>query len=515
MRLKPGPALLVVLALTVGAATAATRLPPAAARAVDGLSAAELRGYVETLASDEFRGRGVGDEGNRKAEEFICTALVRRGLTPAGDAGTCYQAVDVYRPRLGSRAHLTISDDRGATLVDLDAGADFYPLPETGDREVTAPLVAAGDTKDTAVPDARDAVVLIDGDGAADQATASALAHRAAGVIVAGGFLEDIHSVWPDQPSIRAATYRLVSALTDQPAPVATLSQPAAAPVRQALAERRKLTARLTPDLLVTPVRIHNVMGVVEGREARRRDELVVVGAHFDHDGIDEDGRIYNGADDNASGTAAVMAAGAAFAQAAARGERPRRGVLFALWNGEEKGELGADAFLHAPPPHRRIVANLNLDMVGRHEEVPDPGDWRFSGFPKVDAASSGNTLHLLGYSYAPGLAAEVREANAAIGLTLKEDYDVGAQGLLERSDQWPFLRRGIPAVFLTTGLHPDYHTPNDHTERIDFGKLERVARLAARAAWIVADGKAPRLAPPRKTSDPRDTRTTTTDTDR
>jgi Zn-dependent M28 family amino/carboxypeptidase len=168
--------------------------------------------------------------------------------------------------------------------------------------------------------------------------------------------------------------------------------------------------------------------------------------------------------------------------------------VLFALWNGEEKGELGAEAFLVAGQAGRRIVANLNLDMVGRNEEVKDPDDWRFSGFPTIDPASSANTLHLLGYSYTPGLAAEVRDANAAVGLTLKEDYDVGAQGLLQRSDQWPFLRRGIPAVFLTTGLHPDYHTPADDVERIDFGKLERVAKLAARAAWIVADGKPPRM---------------------
>jgi Zn-dependent M28 family amino/carboxypeptidase len=132
--------------------------------------------------------------------------------------------------------------------------------------------------------------------------------------------------------------------------------------------------------------------------------------------------------------------------------------------------------------------------MVGRHEEVPDPNDWRFNGFPKIDAGSSINTLHVLGYSYAPGLAREISEANAAVGLALKEDYDSGAQNLLQRSDQWPFLRRGVPAVFLTTGLHPDYHTPEDDTERIDFGKLEKVARLAARAAWIVADGKPPRM---------------------
>ena len=144
------------------------------------------------------------------------------------------------------------------------------------------------------------------------------------------------------------------------------------------------MTVTLVPGLVVEPLRIHNVLGIVEGRDGRHRDEVVVVGAHLDHDGIDEDGRIYPGADDNASGTAAVMAAAAAFAQAASRGERPARAVLFALWNAEEKGELGAEAFVEAPPPSRRVVANINLDMVGRREEVPHPEDWRFSGFPKI-----------------------------------------------------------------------------------------------------------------------------------
>jgi hypothetical protein len=395
--------------------------------------------------------------------------------------------VDVYRPSLGPAAHLTITDDRGETLLDLAAGRDFYPVPESGARRAEAPLAAAG-------ANVRDAIAFIDGDDdVARQLTDTALAQNARGVISVARYLPDVTSVWPETPSVRAASYRLVSALDERPAPVATISDQAAAPVRRALAEGRRLRAVLTPGLVIAPIRIHNVLVLVQGRDGRRRGETVVVGAHLDHDGVDEDGRIYNGADDNASGTAAVMAAAAALARAARDGEPPARPVLFALWNGEEKGSLGAEAFLGGARG-RQVIANLNLDMVGRHEEVPDPNDWRFNGFPRIDADSSANTLHVLGYSYTPGLAAEVRDANAAVGLTLKEDYDVGAQGLLQRSDQWPFLRRGIPAVFLTTGLHPDYHTPDDDVERIDFGKLERVARLAARAAWIVAENKPPRM---------------------
>jgi hypothetical protein len=393
----------------------------------------------------------------------------------------------VYRPALGPRAHLTVTDDRGGVIVDLDAGREFHPLPETGDRSVTARLVPA-------TADVRDKIAFENAAGDARTAVAPILARRPRGILLVLPDLPDLSIVWPNQPSIRDATYRLMSALTGQPAPLGAISETGAEPIRRALDAGRILTATLTPDLVATPVRIHNVLGLVEGRESKRRGEVVVVGAHLDHDGVDAAGRIYPGADDNASGTAAVLAAAAAFAHAAAEGARPARPVLFALWNGEEKGELGAEAFLAAMTPGRHVVANLNLDMVGRHEEVPDPQDWRFSGFPAVDATASANTLHVLGYSYTASLAADVRAANAAIGLTLKEDYDEGAQNLLQRSDQWPFLRRGIPAVFLTTGLHPDYHTPDDEAARIDFGKLERIARLAARAAWIVADGKTPRM---------------------
>jgi Zn-dependent M28 family amino/carboxypeptidase len=178
-----------------------------------------------------------------------------------------------------------------------------------------------------------------------------------------------------------------------------------------------------------------------------------------------------------------------AFARAAALGSRPARAVVFALWNGEEKGSLGAEYFADHPVPSRRVVANINLDMIGREEEIPDPDDPRFRGFAKVAAAQNSNVVHLLGYSYAPDLARLAVTANETTQLTIKQDYDHDAQNLVQRSDNWPFLQRGVPAVFLTTGLHPDYHTPDDDTGRIDFAKLERITELASRLAWMAADG--------------------------
>ena len=500
---------------------ATPRLPDGAVRAVEAVSADELRSYVGALASDAFRGRGVGDAGNRAAEEFICATLRASGVTPAGAGGSCYQAVDVYRPALGSRPRLVVSNEDGTTLADLSVGVDFYPLLETAAGSVTAPLVYAGHGisaparkhDDYAGVQAANAIVLIRA-GAPDSVSsagalsetevtalesvarkiADARAHGARGVLIIGGFLAGYRTVWPESASVRDTDFRLLSELRDSTLAAATLSEKAAAPMLHALEAHRALTASLSPDLRVSPVTMHNVLGMVEGRDDSHRGEMVVLGAHLDHDGIDAEGRIYNGADDNASGTAAVLAAAAAFARAAAAGERPARAVLFAFWNGEEKGSLGAQAFVAAPQPGRHVTANLNLDMVGRHEEVLDPSDWRFHGLPTIAASATGNTLHVLGYSRAPELAALVRAANDAVGLTLQEDYDNGALGLLQRSDQWAFLARGIPALFLTTGLHPDYHTPADDTDRIDFGKLTRVARLAARSAWIVAESPEPAL---------------------
>jgi Zn-dependent M28 family amino/carboxypeptidase len=223
------------------------------------------------------------------------------------------------------------------------------------------------------------------------------------------------------------------------------------------------------------PITVNNVVGIMAGREPER-DEMVVVGAHLDHDGIDADGRIYNGADDNASGTAAVLTAAAAFARAAQAGERPARAIVFALWNGEEKGSLGAESFAAAPQPPGEVVANINLDMVGR------------------PAPEGAQVVHLLGYTYSADLARIASAAGEGLGLDIREDYDTDTQNLVQRSDNWAFLKRGVPAIFFTTGLHPDYHTPNDDADKIDYAKLERITKLASRTAWVAADGAAPRF---------------------
>ena len=197
---------------------------------------------------------------------------------------------------------------------------------------------------------------------------------------------------------------------------------------------------------------------------------------------------VYNGADDNGSGVVGLLEIAEAYALATQQGHRPKRSVLFVAFNSEERGLLGAYAFTERPlMPLDKIVAVLNMDMIGRNEEVPAGGGPRFRGLAIQSAESNRNALNLLGYSYTPSLARVIEQANTSFGLTLKQDLDNNASNLLRRSDHWPFLQRGVPAVFIHTGLHPDYHTPADRPEKIEYAKMERIVRLVHQASWDLA----------------------------
>ncbi len=243
----------------------------------------------------------------------------------------------------------------------------------------------------------------------------------------------------------------------------------------------------LTTDVSHHVVPDRNVVAALEGCDPKLKDEWVVISCHLDHNGADGD-RVYNGADDNGSGCVGLLEIAEAYALAAQQAHRPKRSILFAAFNSEERGLLGAYAFVERPlMPLERIVAVLNMDMIGRNEEVLEGGGPRFHGLPIQSAESNRNAMNLLGYSYSPSLARTIEQSSARFGLTLKLDLDNNASNLLRRSDHWPFLQRGVPAVFIHTGLHPDYHTPADRPERIEYAKMERIVRLVHQASWDLA----------------------------
>jgi hypothetical protein len=550
-------------ALHAAGVSPTTPWPAEVERAAASITAAELRASLRFLASDLLEGRGTGHPGNERAALYLATMLERLGLEPVA-GGTFRQRLPLVTPRLGEPNRLEFREAlaREERVTRLEFGRDFSPAVGSGSGEITAELafvgygVSAPETgyDDYADVDVRGRVVVafmgqprpagatrpFDGHHARVARKVAVAAEKGAAALLLvptspRRALEGSRLAWPVAHSPRSARFALEDSIHEMPVVnvsgdaawtlIASPSTPAtsldaletavADAVKVPAAERWGAGPRLSflvpgrrvmvsTTVIHEPVVGHNVLAMVAGADPQLRHELVVVGAHFDHDGIDDEGRIFNGADDDGSGTVGVIEIAEAFARAAAEGRRPRRTVVFALWNAEEKGLLGSRHYVdHVTPAGGVPVVKLNMDMIGRSEEVPERPDPRFHGLAPTRAADNANVLHLLGYSQSPDLADIVRAQNAAVGLTLRMEYDFHEQDLLRRSDQWPFLQKRVPAAYFTTGLHPDYHTPDDDVDRIDFAKMERIVRLVFRTAWHVANAETlPRYRAPTPSTD-------------
>lgn len=464
-------------------------------RAARTVTADDLSAHLRVLASDDMEGRGLESSGNDRAAEYIAEAL-RRSSVPAAyldlhdprSSAAYFQNFALFDAELKQTAALELRDPAGARLASVSAGADFYPSPLSAAATVTAPA-----TFDEKAPPSGRILFLSVTEAYSPCASrtlrdriAAARVRGVAGIVATVALLEPVDQVWRIAGSDTGPKYQTAEIVD---IPVVCIAQPAADRLRPLVAGA-ELT--IAADIARRPVPMRNVVAAIPGADPARRGELVVVGAHLDHDGVDARRGVMNGADDDASGVSAVLEVAEAFAVAASAGVRPARTVVFGFWNAEESGLFGSRHFVGHPSPPGRPVANLNLDMVGRHEDILDPSNPRFFGLPKTDARNSANVLHLIGYSHSPDVTAAVQESNARIGLNVRTSYDGGSHNLLRRSDQWSFIEHGIPALFLTTGLHQDYHTPEDDADKIDFEKLARVARLTFEAAWRIADSPAP-----------------------
>ncbi|MGY3088276.1 hypothetical protein ACVWYF_001309 [Hymenobacter sp. UYAg731] len=223
------------------------------------------------------------------------------------------------------------------------------------------------------------------------------------------------------------------------------------------------------------PLTTENVLGFLEGSD--RKDEVLVVSAHYDHLGVKHD-TIYNGADDDGSGTVAVLALAKAFAQAKKDGHGPRRSILFVLMTAEEEGLFGSEYYTAHPVfPLANTIADLNIDMVGRTDRKHS-AKRHFVCIVGSDKLSS--ELHT------------INEAANRDYTHLELDYHFNVpnepEHIYYRSDHYNFARRKIPVIFYTTGEHADYHRATDDVEKIEFDKLAERAQLVFHTAWALAN---------------------------
>ena len=214
---------------------------------------------------------------------------------------------------------------------------------------------------------------------------------------------------------------------------------------------------------------MRNVLGMIPGKNTK---EYVIVGAHFDHLGIDPvlDGdQIYNGADDNASGVSAVLQIARAFL---ASGQQPERNVIFAFWDGEEKGLLGSKYFVQTCPFLSQIKGYLNFDMIGRNNKPQQPKQVVY--FYTAAHPVFGDWL---------------KEDIRKYGLQLEPDYRAW-ENPIGGSDNGSFAKVGIPIIWYHTDGHPDYHQPSDHADRLNWDKVVEITKASFLNMWKMANEK-------------------------
>lgn len=237
------------------------------------------------------------------------------------------------------------------------------------------------------------------------------------------------------------------------------------------------VTLNLTQTKDVRELIGENVLGYLEGSDAQLKDEVLVVSAHYDHIGKRGD-NVFNGADDNGSGTTTVLEIAEAFVTAQKQGIGPRRSVLFLLVSGEEKGLLGSEYYASHPVfPLEQTIADINVDMVGRVDE---------------EHADNPEYIYVIG---SDRLSTELHRINEAVNkqyTQLELDYTYNAEDdpnrYYYRSDHYNFAVKGIPSVFYFNGTHADYHQATDTVEKINFEKMEKIGRLVFHTAWQLAN---------------------------
>jgi len=436
--------------LLAGATVCPRALPAQAADAGDAVLARSVRAHMEFLASDALDGRGSGTRDEFVAATYLGARLRSYGLEPMGDAGGFVQQVDMERLQATAPPELNaagLTFRHGAQMLVLDAGrpAASGPLRHvaSGGRPVAgAVLLMPADADPEKARGVDGAAIMLWRAGAAEK---DRWARRAAGALMIGpvrfsGLASSGTSAAqePVRILLEAASYDAVSQLPD--------------------GTRVSFSARTQPVLMHT----WNALGLLRGSDRQAGRQVILLSAHLDHLGRGEGaGRIYPGADDDASGTIAVLE----LAKDLARGPRPRRSVVFALFGSEETGSLGARYFLDKPTvPIPDFIANLEFEMIGRGDPAVAP-----------------HTLWLTGWERS-----DLGPALAAHGARLVGDPHP-RENFFMRSDNITLARRGVVAQTISSfGLHPQYHQPDDDIAHIDFEHMTRsIQSLFGPVRWL------------------------------
>jgi len=489
-------------------------------RGVAAINEPDLKTWLTYLSSDELQGRATYTEGLGLAAGYIASHLQQWGVKPAGDGGTYLQTVRVLGIRTNSKASITV-DVNGQTRTFRDGEGVTFSRQMGGKQTIDGSEIAfvgygleipSAEIDDYGDIATKGKVILYlgpQGPATLPQGSGRLLTARArnafekgaAAVITASAARGGGRGFGP--PQVDDGDFTTVQRYEDITPPQVTAQDEffdflfSAAEVKYAdlkdkAAKREplprfmlkgvKMTINVDADYQVVRTRLtHNVVGIIEGTDPRLKDTYVAYGAHYDHTGFREratpgEDMINNGADDDGSGTVAIMAIAKAFAT----GPKPKRSILLVWHAGEENGLLGSEYMADYPVVGdiNKIVTQLNMDMVGRNQD---------------DNAANSNMVLVVGSDRISTELHNINEdANASMAKPLTLDYTMNdpadPQSIYTRSDHYSYASKGVPIVFYFTGLHPDYHRPSDTVDKIIFDKIQRIAQLAYETGRRVAN---------------------------
>ena len=480
-------------------------------KGLDAITAGEMKKHLEYLASDAQRGRDTPSPELDTCAAYIADYFKALGLKPVGDNQSYFQHFNLLRNRLSEPNAFILTGSGIETEYKIKD--DYVPLYLTANRRITAPVVFAGygitapefgydDYKGINVrgkivfvfthePQENDSTSRFDGRQMTDHSkiihkALNAREHGAVGLILITDPVNHRFrrppNTWPslmrnapedavpleveEKMENKIVAVRIGKALGEallQPCgkTMESLQTAIDSNLKPQSFELSGVTVTMQTTLKAELLPTQNVVGLIEGSDPVLKDEIVVYGAHYDHLGARSDSVIYNGADDNASGTVGVMICAKAFAACT---PKPKRSILFCTWAGEEKGLLGSRYYVDTAPifPLEKTVTNINMDMIGRNDS---------------------SSVEIAGYVSSDQIEEVTETVNAGSGLTLNQKGS-GISG----TDFVSFYRKKIPVLGFFTGLHTDYHKPSDTADKCFPEGMAQIARLAFKVGWTIAN---------------------------
>lgn len=454
------------------------------------ITEADLRRHLEILASDSFEGRETAKPGQWKAADYLRDQFINMGAdslgsrTTSSDVEGFFQRFDLIESGRG-----TISVRNGAGQLEL--GQDLLYFTEVLDSSLQVKELIMADIHQADGLDWKGRDMLLNADSwgpglsptlLRDNLNMARQRHPRTITVLMEDFGALARMAHGEETRLSLAYEEsrrkepMPQVLLVRRAAFASLLSPKARKrlARLKAAQGIPVDLDLVVDRKSRQVESANVLAYIEGGDLK--DEVLVLTAHYDHIGI-QHGVVYNGADDDGTGTVALLEIAEAFMRAKQEGHGPRRSVLIMPVSGEEKGLLGSRYYSDHPAiPLSRTIANLNIDMIGRTDSA------------HADAAPY---VYIIGSDrLSRDLHAANERANAHVGIEL--DYTFNAPDdpnrFYYRSDHYNFARKGIPSIFYFSGVHEDYHQPGDDVEKIRFDLLRARTNLVFHTAWELAN---------------------------